>query len=88
MIESFQIEDCPIRSSNFVERSGEATTGSYDVCKGLCCTSGEINQPTDVAILKKTEKFYTDQEQTFKKGTFCYPSWYKSFNWVHFVRNP
>ena len=81
MIESFEIEDCPISSSNFAERSGEATTGSYDVCKGLCCTSVEINQPMQVYY--KRQRSYTDQEQTFKTDT-CLPSWYKSFNWVHF----
>ena len=84
MTQSSQIEDCPINvsSSNFAERSGEVTTDSYDVCKGLCCTSGEINQPTDAALLRRTEKLYGAGANVQKRHFL--PSWYKSFNWVHF----
>ena len=82
MIESSQIEDCPISRSNIADLPGEVTTDSYDVCKGLCCTSGEINQPTDAALLQKTEKLHGSGANVQKRHFL--PSWYKSFHWVHF----
>ena len=82
MIESSQIEDRPISSSNFAEKSGEVTTDTYEMCKSLCCTSGEISQPTDAALLQKTEKLYGSGSNVQKRHFL--PSWYKSFSWVHF----
>ena len=82
MIESSQIEDRPISSSNFAEKSGEVTTDTYEMCKSLCCTSGEISQPTDAALLPKTEKLYGSGSNVQKRPFL--PSWYKSFSWVHF----
>ena len=52
------------------------------VCTDLCCSSGNINQPTVMALLKKSKRVYGSGANT--QTSYFLSKWYKSFPWLHF----
>ena len=52
------------------------------VCNLFCYTSSEIYQPTDVNVLKKTERIYGSGSNACTSHFL--PSWYKTYPWLHF----
>lgn len=51
-------------------------------CTELCCSAGsEISQPTNLVILKKTERCF-GLGKNARKRSFV-QSWYKQFPWIH-----
>ena len=51
-------------------------------CKSFCCANSEIYQPTDVHVLKKTERIYGSSGNIHARRLL--PSWYKSYLWLNF----
>ena len=51
-------------------------------CDEPCCTEGAINQPTDLSLLRKSERVFGSGRNEQKRHFL--PSWYKTFSWIHF----
>ena len=58
---------------------------SIQSCDQECCVDSEISQPTNSALINKTEKSYGSGRGMCKR--YFLVLWYKQFPWIHFCKS-